>query len=142
MTVLAVRSERVAQTQLVAAVANMDSAVDIAEDFTLPVGFGDCLITEVSVQLVSIQTVVANPELRGPWITLVSTVGVEGFSLSRWTKFNAAGALQAWAQLERPILWRMEETLQVSAQSEDTGAGDTTDLTILVKVVRLRNTGP
>jgi hypothetical protein len=134
-----VRSERLGQTQLVALVSNITSSADINEQFLLPSTFGDCLINECSVQLTSIQTAVANSELRGPFWFLTSTSTVEAWQTARWTKDFTGTAIVSWIQLMSPILWNQTEILSVVAPFEDTGAGNQADVTVLIKTTRLRN---
>lgn len=141
-TVLAIGSERVGLSTLSGTVSNIDN-VDVNENYQLPPGYGDCMIHGIMFQVSGITTVVANPELRGPVVYIMSTSIVDFIGGMRtWRKVNAlATALVSQWEMERPVLLRATELLQVQFANEDTGAGDTADVYCALRVLRLRNLG-
>lgn len=139
-TVMNIQLERAGQVTVTAQSPNIDSATSLAEDFRLPVGFGDCFITGIRIVWSSLETVVTAGAMRGPEVNIVvSGLGAVDFvPVSEWTRKSSTSVVTA-DDVDRPVLWRSEELLRVEAFGEDTGASDTSDLTVLVRVVRLRN---
>lgn len=139
-TTMTVQLERAGQVTIIGQLLNIDSATSLAEDFRLPIGFGDCFVTGVRVTWSSIETVVAAGAMRGPDVNIVvSGLGaVDMIAAGEWRR-QGATSLVSTADVDRPVLWRAEELLRVISFGEDTGAADTSDITVLVRVVRLRN---
>lgn len=122
--------------------SNIDSATALNESYTLPAGYGDAMIYGLALHWASLQTIVAASTMRAPAVWLF-TNQIKDFVNMRGWNGGAANALTLVATdaLIRPVLWRAEESLLVQALSEDSGAGDTSDLTAVVRVLRLRNLG-
>lgn len=143
MTVMVTRSERYGKTVLIASTAALTSSANVAELFTLPSTFGDCLVEKFNLQLVSIQTPVAQPEQRSPMWRLVEATTKDAASFDRWSKFSSAAlhaTFNAPADENRLVAWYQTETLEVSFAAEDTGAGNTSVGQLIAVVRRLRNT--
>lgn len=143
-TQLAIISERAGQTTLSGQVLNLDSATTLVEAYSLPAGFGDCFVMGTTLVWSSLETVVAAGSMRGPigFIFQPGSSTVNDFvELGEWRR-QAATIVGAQKECIRPVLWRAEETFMIQAFGEDTGAADTSDLRLLVRVARLRNQTP
>lgn len=138
---LLVISERIGQTTLAGNSPAMTSVSDWSENFTLPVGFGDCMISSVNVQIGSIQTVVAAGAMRGPSIFLITNVVKDFVRMDDWHKQGALSLSSMSGEIMRPVMWRADEVLNMAAFSEDAGAGNTSITYVKVRVMRLRNQG-
>lgn len=140
-TALTTVSERAGQTVLSAQVVNVDSATNWVESWTLPTGFGDCFIMAVTLIASSLETIVAAGAMRGPTGFIFqpnsSTVN-DIVALGEWRRQSS---IIVGSQIEcvRPVLWRAEEVFMMQTASEDTGAADTSDIRLVVRVARLRN---
>lgn len=140
-TVLTAISERIGETVLSGTVSNITSAADWSESFTPPPGFGDCAITGLTVFVGGLQTIVVAGDMRGPAVFLVTNTSKDFIGdMPPWRRM-AVAAVISQHDLVRSTLWRTDELLNVQAFSEDTGAGNTSDLSIIVRVIRLRNLG-
>lgn len=141
-TALTVTSERAGLAVLSATVSNIDSATSLNEQFTMPVGFGDSMIYGVAVMWAGLQTIVTMTPARGPAVWLFTNSIKDFVNMRPWVRSANGGlSLAATDALVRPVLWRQEESLLFQALDEDTGAGDTSDVTAVVRVLRLRNLG-
>lgn len=141
-TVLSTVSERAGQVTLSTTVSNITSVADWSESFQLPTGFGDCFIMGLTIFVGGIQTVVAAGDMRGPAIFLVTNTSKDFVGdMPPWRRMSVA-AIISQHECTRPVLWRSEELLNMQAFSEDTGAGNTSDVSCIVRVSRMRNQTP
>lgn len=75
ITGLSVLSEREGVSTIQGSTQNLDNT-NVAELYTLPIGFGDCVILGGAIRFSGISTAVANPELRRPVLRILgSTAG-------------------------------------------------------------------
>jgi len=122
---------------------NTDIDGDQSVNHGLPAGFGDCEIIGAAVQVLSIATVVANPELLGVRFTLVNAQG--GPLVMLGTEFwrrHSATALSARAPEQRQwVPMRESDQVNVSFSEVDTNVTPTADSRALLLVRRLRNIG-
>lgn len=140
-TVLTAISERVGETVLSGTISNIVSAADWSESFQPPAGFGDCSITGLTVFVGGLQTIVVAGDMRGPVVFIVTNTSKDFVGdMPPWRRM-AVAAVASQHDLIRPVLWRTDELLNVQMFSEDTGAGNTSDVSIIVRVIRLRNLG-
>lgn len=141
-TTLAIISERIGQTTLSGQVTNITSVADWNESFIRPAGFGDCLIASLLLVVTGLQTVVVATPMRGPSVFLITNVVKDFITMAGWQRLSAAALSSGSGELTRPVLWRADESLNTQVFSEDTGAGNTSDIQCLVRVMRLRNQLP
>lgn len=137
-------SDRAAE-QVTLRATKADLNGDQGEFFTLPSGFGDCLIIDASVKITAIATFMANPELAGPFIQLFDSEAAASprdiaFS-KRWIRYNAT-ALGAYLTPDQLQMWKGDEAIRLDFMEVDTNAAPTADLELMIKVRRIRQTGP
>lgn len=138
-TAMTILSERAGQVTLTGSVSNIDSATALDEFFTLPAGFGDCFLMAITISFASIETAVTAGDMRGLHGRITASGGGKDFfEIGPWYRESSTG-MRACKEQIRPVLWRGEESLRFQAFSEDTGAGDTSDIGITARVARLRN---
>lgn len=141
----AIRSERgLGQSILAVTYANVD-ADDTLRD-GLPPGFGDCLITEVFVEAVGAADLPTDALLAvsGPRVMVEITSGIVDFvGQGRWVKMAGTTATTAEGVgshiiPDEPVFWHEGEDLRVDYAEIDVNASPTADVTIFVRVQRLR----
>lgn len=134
-----INAERMSYTVLKASFANMDG--DQVNDVTLPTNFGDCVLDWVYLECSQILTMVANPELLGPMVSVVDSGLVDirdTLGVSRWTSPTATSLSAFIQQNWGSVLWRAAERLYIIFREVDTNASPTADLTVIAGVRRLR----
>lgn len=141
--VFVIRSERgLGQSILSVDYANVDNDDTLRDG--LPPGFGDCVITEVFVTVKDAATLAAGYESEGPMVQVEISSGVVDFvGTSRWvqvvgTTAATQGGVAAHIRPDEPVFWHEGEELRVDYPEIDTNATPTADVTILVRVQRLR----
>lgn len=122
------------------AVANIDN--DQALYLGLPVGFGDCALMEVSVQVNAIATILADTTTFGPSAGLfddaTTAVPVDVQFSDKWTLMYS-DTVHCRIGPDQVQFWKESEVLRVSFEEIDTNATPTGDLTVIAKVKRLRS---
>jgi hypothetical protein len=140
MTAMTNVGERPAGTSIVYGTAT-DINNDQALNYELPLGFPDCLILELILQISSIATMMVTPEFHGPVIWVVSTIdgGVRDLlGTERWVRsLTPSTGLVAHLKPDQPALLRRTESLQLVFAEVDTNATPTADLNVYVRVRRL-----
>lgn len=122
---------------------NLDGQV--ADQYSLPAGFGDCAIMTVLYTLSSIATVkvaTSRPDavvLQILSSDVVNTVDVVG-TMEMETDQDGAAAVMLSGQCDPDalVLWRQNEKLSVVHGELDINASPTMDSSLFVKVVRVR----
>lgn len=136
------------QAILKGTVANLD-AVNLLR-FTLPPGFGDCLLLEVLVQVEAID-VLFTPladMFSGPRVTLMNdaeTVDLDFVGVAPWIRVDQSAnaiAIAADVDPDEIVFWRESERLQVYCGEIDVDATPLGDFTVLIRVQRLRVSQP
>lgn len=126
-------------------VANLDG-VNLL-DFTLPAGFGDCLLLEVLVYVDAIDVLGAAGDSEGPRVTLYDAAGAadrDFIGVPRWTTIDDTAnalAIGAHAVPDEIVFWKAEEALRVYTGELDTDATPTADMIVYCRVQRLRTSG-
>lgn len=118
-------------------VANVDG--DVNDDFLPPEGIGDIAILEVLVDVSGIATMMVNPELRGPRVTVLSRASdfiVDFVSVSRWTQIEST-TLSTWLSPDPLVLVKSGESIRVRFGEVDVNVAPTGDLSVTVKAVRV-----
>lgn len=111
-----------------------------SESFSLPSGFGDCVIYTVALILTPQATAIANPELYTHVFYVGDSLARDYIAAPRWTKYTTTGiALQF--ELYCQALWRAAETLSFLGSAMDTNGVPTGTYELYAKVMRLRNLG-
>lgn len=114
---------------------------DVADNFAMPAGLGDCALMEVLVRVFSIGTPIVDAvELaRGIFMHVVSQSGavVDIIGAERWFRTSAT-AFAAYLSPDPLVLIRMNEVVQVSFPEMDTGAAGTVVYRVNFKVVRVK----
>lgn len=140
---LVVRSDRLGVTVLRGNITNQ-AAGDHFETFSLPAGFGDCLVTGVTVYITGITTATLTYGTDGCKVGIYDVPGAVNTDFvtdGLWVRIQAGAAAVAvvmqTAHLVIPVLCREAERVAltyVSPESTTTG-----DLELFVRVKRLRN---
>lgn len=122
--------------------ANLDNANLL--DFTLPAGFGDCLLLEAYVYVDAIDVLGAAGDNEGVRVTLYDSAGATDRDIvdcPRWTLIDDTAnalAIMAHAIPDEIIFWRENERLRLYTGEIDTDATPTADLIVWVRVQQLR----
>lgn len=144
MALLTIQSDRFSgRALLIATASNLDG--DQGLDFEQPSNFGDCLLEAVRISASSFATVAASLFELGVSFGIVHTlpldladiVGVAEWQLISGT-FAAPTSATAYVEPMRSVLWRTGESLRIAFAEIDTNASPTVDLTVQVRVNRLR----
>lgn len=144
MAILTIQSDRFSgRALLVGTVANLDG--DQGLDFEQPSNFGDCLLESCRISVTPFATVAASLFELGVSFGIVHTlpldladiVGVAKWHLISGT-FAAPTSATAYVEPMRSVLWRTGESLRIAFAEVDTNAVPTADLTVQVRVNRLR----
>lgn len=144
MTVMTLQSDRMlGRALLTLDITDVDG--DLAQSCELPNNFGDALLEMVRVSASSFATVAATPHLLGVTAVIAHTAPVDRSDIvgqSNWIAIagTAAAATAVAASIEpyRPVLWRVGESLRISAAELDTNAAPTVDYVVQARVTRLR----
>lgn len=137
-TALTVLSDRMAaQTVLQGVTADANGDQNIA--YSLPTGFGDCLLLECFVQITQVATLMANPQINGPQITIVveSVQNNDFVGTAYWVMVGAL-AMSCHIKPDQPVVWKSQECLALVFAEVDTNASPTADIRVLARVRRLR----
>lgn len=138
--VATIRSEREGgQAVLNALEENVDAGVSMT--VALPAGFGDCYIIRAGVRVLSIATIMVNPEFFGPLFRLVGTGGSATADLldtGRWTRSFTLQLAYTWQPFIAP-LWRDGELFQIISDEVDVDVAPTADVDIYLLVQRRQN---
>lgn len=113
---------------------------DQAENFQLPVGFGDCLLQAVHVNVSDAATLVTAWETLGANALLVNPNGdvLVGVGSEYWRKGTATSlACKIW--LPFPMIWYSTEELRLVYSEVDTNVAPTADVVVTAEVIRLRS---
>lgn len=141
----AIRSERgLGQSILAVSYADVDSDDTLRDG--LPPGFGDCLITEVLVSVTGAADLPTDALLAvsGPLVQVEISSGVVDFvGIGRWVKNAGTTAtttegVAAHIIPDEPVFWHEGEDLRIDYAEIDVNATPTGDVTIFVRVQRLR----
>lgn len=123
-------------------VANLDG-VNLL-DFTLPEGFGDCLLLEVLVYVDAIDVLGAAGDNEGPRVTLYDAAGAadrDFVGVPRWTLLDDTAnalAIGAHAVPDEIVYWKENERLRIYSGEIDTDATPTADMIVMARVQRTR----
>lgn len=126
--------------QVVLSASVADVGADLADNFFLPAGLGDVAFIEGMARIVSVATMVANPELLGARWFVVNTAGsvVDFIGVSRWSRSTSTTALATHVSPDPLVIIRQTEGIEFSTPELDTNAAATGDVTVIIKCVRVR----
>lgn len=135
-----VRSDR-ALEQVVLQGNELNVDGDKVVGWTLPTGFGDCVLLNVFVGVNSIATMMADSTTKGPTVYLWDATGyADVVGTEPWT-LRAADGVSAFIDPDQAVFWREGELLYTAFPEADANAAPTGDLQVVFKVRRLRQLG-
>lgn len=119
------------------------AAGSLSEEFTLPAGFGPCLIEELNVRETNIDVIRTTVEtygvtvfVRDPSGAVVDVIGTEF-----WKRTDVgANALGAETHLKprNPVFWQQHESLMLVTANPDSDATPTGVLAVRVRVYTMQ----
>lgn len=139
MTAMTKQSERLGYSILLGQATNMNGDQAIA--FELPAGYGEVYVFDALAVISDIATLITNPELVGPSLSVVSTADSntrDVLDVGRWVRTGTA-IVEFSSQMKRLATLRQEESIMIRFLEIDSNGAPTADLDFIVRVQRLRN---
>lgn len=140
--VATLRSDRAANQSILAADdTNLDGDLNLT--IALPPGFGDVLILNANIQIVSIATrmTMANQGVHWQLLDTAAALARDFLGTSEWF-IKGATALSSYIDPDQLVVWRETEKLHLQGDEIDTNVTPTADAVVLVRVRRLRQNAP
>lgn len=133
---------------LSAAASNLDNTGN-TWTITLPAGFGDCLLLEAQFYqsgIVTLQAAALAQNIQlGPsgWVIDQADITRDFIDTVPWLLLTLATPYYIACRMapDQPVLVRAVERLFFYLPAMDTDAGDASDISVFLRVKRLRNTG-
>lgn len=137
--VVTIASERwLDEVLILGTIANPDGAR--ADTMALPPTLGEVAIMKVGFEVAGIDTLMTTPENNGPMVWVVASAAINILDIVGTNRWNLVytNNLATVVTPDELVLWKPSERLYITMAETDTAATPTGDLSVFVKVVRVR----